>query len=194
MGGTFAMKSKIRRLYGVLIVATGLVLLAGCQPSGVLVGAGDGKVTIRSTQDDMVTTYEVAPDAKIMRDNEPAKLDDLVSGDTVAVTVAQKGDKMVAMSVSAWSKQEPQPSGDNPPSPASPSEEQLLENSETGKSGPGQPQAPSDQSPTAPANNEDEASPEEGAPPSREGGGATIDEPRLEGEAAPPDNDRSEHP
>lgn len=188
------MNRTVRMTLGTLILVGGLSLMTGCQPSGVLVSAGEGKVTIRSTQDDVVTTYEVAPDAKITRDNEPAKLDELVSGDTVAVTLAQKGETMVAMSVSAWSKQEPRPSKENPSTPAIPSEDQILQDLPPVTDDKVHQPLPSDELPIPPRNGADEANPEEGAPPLPEGGGVSTDEPRLEGEAAPPDNNQTQDP
>jgi hypothetical protein len=65
------------------------------------------------------TTHEVAPDAKIAIDGEPAKLDDIQPGDAVRVTTEVQGDQEVAVKIDAEraGKEEPaEELGDiNPP-------------------------------------------------------------------------------
>jgi hypothetical protein len=185
------MNSTIRKLFGVLTVAIGLMLLTGCQPTGIVVSTEDGKLTIHYGPDQMDKTYEVAPDAKIMRDGHPATLEELAPGDSVMVSTKQAGDKTVAADIEARSPQAAEQPALEEPSEDQPTEEQPVEDEPMEE----QPAAtedssPSDEPQSPPAADEPPATPEEGAPALEEDGGESADEPKVEGEATPPKEDK----
>jgi len=69
--------------------------------SGVVVKAGDGKLTMTDKAGKNEHTHDVAKDAKITVDGKECKLEDLQKGAAITVTVENKGDKKVATRIEA---------------------------------------------------------------------------------------------
>jgi len=86
-------------LLAVFVLATNPALAADKKDnthSGVVVKAGDGKLTMTDKAGKNEHTHDVAKDAKITFDGKEVKLEDLQKGATITVTVEGKGDKKVA--------------------------------------------------------------------------------------------------
>jgi len=69
--------------------------------AGVVVKAGDGKLTMTDKEGKNEHTHMVAKDAKITCDGKECKLEDLQKGFAVTVTLDSKGDKKVATRIEA---------------------------------------------------------------------------------------------
>jgi len=76
----------------------------GNSHSGVVVKAGDGKLTMTDKDGKNEHTHDVAKDAKITCDGKECKLEDLQKGVEVTVTVDSKADKKVATRIEAKKK------------------------------------------------------------------------------------------
>jgi len=68
---------------------------------GLVVKAGDGKLTMTDKDGKNQHTHDVAADAKITCDGKECALDKLEKGCTVKVTVEKKGDKEQATRIEA---------------------------------------------------------------------------------------------
>lgn len=92
---------------GALLMA--LALVAGCGRTygytSKIVSTGDNELTVADEQQQTQQTHEVAPDAQITLDGQPAALKDLESGDAVEVKVQQRDGKEVATDIKAKSKE-----------------------------------------------------------------------------------------
>lgn len=168
------MYSAIPRVIGGLAIVAGLVMLSGCQQSGIVVDTEDGKLMVADPNGDNARTYEVAADAKITLDGREAMLDDLEPGDSVNVVTAKHGEEIVAAQVTATSQEKA----------ATPAEEGEPEESDATPDEDADVPLPGLEPTPIPID------PEEGAPPMNEGGGAAVEEPKLEGEATPPAEDQ----
>lgn len=74
------------------VLTLGSAMLSGCsQSEAARIVAVDGQSVTVETATEGPTTHEVAPDAKITLDGEPAELQDLQPGDEVQVTTHQEG-------------------------------------------------------------------------------------------------------
>ena len=71
---------------------------------GMVVKAGDGKLTMTDKDGKNEHTHDVAADAKISCDGKDCKLEDLKKGTKVKVTTAKKGDKTAATKIEATLK------------------------------------------------------------------------------------------
>jgi len=72
--------------------------------TGVVVKAGDNKLTMTDKDGKNEHTHDVDKDAKITCDGKECKLDDLKKGFTVTVTTEKKADKTVATKIEAKKK------------------------------------------------------------------------------------------
>ena len=77
---------------------------AGDTHSGLVVSAGEGKLTMTDKDGKNEHTHDVAADARITRDGKEGTLNDLKKGDAITVQVAKKGDKEQVIRVEAKSK------------------------------------------------------------------------------------------
>jgi Cu/Ag efflux protein CusF len=68
---------------------------------GMVVKAGEGKLTMTDKDGKNEHTHDVAEDAKIAIDGKEAKLADLKKGAQVKVTTEKKGDKTMVVKVEA---------------------------------------------------------------------------------------------
>ena len=68
---------------------------------GIVVKAGDGKLTMTDKDGKKEHSHEVARDAKIICDGKECKLDDLKKGFTVKVTTDKKDGKEMATRIEA---------------------------------------------------------------------------------------------
>lgn len=97
---------KIRLLPSVIAVVALAMFLAGAayaaDYNGKVEKAGDGKITVKNDQAKL-ETFEVDPTAKIMLDGKTAKLEDLKAGASVTVSTEVKGNKTVAVTITAKS-------------------------------------------------------------------------------------------
>lgn len=101
--------TRLRYVPATLLSVTALALFAGCGRSygyiSKVVHAGDGELTVRDEQQQTQQTHEVASDAQITLDGQPAALDELETGDTVELKVEPRGGKEVATDIKAKSKE-----------------------------------------------------------------------------------------
>jgi|SRR4051812_31467610 len=72
--------------------------------SGLVVKAGDNKLTMTDKDGKNEHTHDVAKDAKITCDGKECKLEDLQKGTMVTVTVASQGDKKFATKIEGKKK------------------------------------------------------------------------------------------
>ncbi len=77
-------------------------LAADEMQQGKVVTAGDGKIEIVNKNGEN-ETFDVAPSAKITRNDKEATLEDLQQGDVVNLKLQRKGDKAIALSIAAMS-------------------------------------------------------------------------------------------
>ena len=94
------------RLFSLLLV--GLVLSCAVVAvdevhEGKVLLAKDGKISLLD-KDGNSEVFEVAPDAKITLDGQPAKLDEIAGGNRAKVTVKTTGDKKLATVIEVKSK------------------------------------------------------------------------------------------
>lgn len=68
---------------------------------GMVVKAGDGKLTMTNKEGKDERTQAVSPDAKISFDGKECKLDELKKGYRVTVTTEKKGEDTVVTSIEA---------------------------------------------------------------------------------------------
>lgn len=82
----------LRSIVPAAVLALGSAMLSGCSQSEAarIVGVDDQSVTVETAAEGP-KTHEVAPDAKITLDGEPAELKDLRPGDKVKVITNQEG-------------------------------------------------------------------------------------------------------
>lgn len=108
----------------VLLLA--VALMTGCNRSyGYrIVSTGEDQLTVREERGVVQKTHEVAPDAKITLDGQPAELKQLDPGDKVNLKVEKRGDKEVATEIEAQAEEtaarerrESQPDGVDMPVP-----------------------------------------------------------------------------
>ena len=71
---------------------------------GLVVKAGDGKITMTDKDGQNEHTHDVDKDAQITCDGKACKLEDLKKGFMVKVSAEKKGDKSVALKIEAKSK------------------------------------------------------------------------------------------
>jgi len=71
---------------------------------GLLVKAGDGKLTMTDKDGKKEHTHNVAKDARISCDGKECKLEDLKKGIKVTVTTEGKGEKTTATKIDASTK------------------------------------------------------------------------------------------
>lgn len=143
------------------VLTLGSAMLSGCsQSEAARIVAVDGQSVTVETATEGPTTHEVAPDAKITLDGEPAELQDLQPGDEVQVTTHQEGSleapKEVAIVIDARRTEEDPAAGETePPAPADqavpPPQESGLNEPQAAEedlppSGQAEPAAPADES------------------------------------------------
>lgn len=85
------------------LAAALLPLLSGCSQSYAdrVVSVGQNELTVDDAWRDVTKTHEVAPDAEIVIDGEPAKLQDIQPGDAVRVTTELQDGQEVAVRIDA---------------------------------------------------------------------------------------------
>jgi len=101
------MMTRVLPLFvAVLAVALFLVTpaLAADTHDGMVVKAGDGKLTMTDKDGKNEHTHDIAKEAKITCDGKECKLEDLKKGVTVTVTTEKKGDKVQATKIEAKTK------------------------------------------------------------------------------------------
>jgi hypothetical protein len=99
----------IVRIFAAWVAALGIVLLLNAEAraadpeahEGVVVKAGDGKLTMSDKNGTNERTHQVAADAKISLDGKECRLDELRKGTPVKVTVEVKGERKVATRIEA---------------------------------------------------------------------------------------------
>lgn len=84
-----------------LLITSAPVLAAGEAHEGLIVSAGDGKLTMTDKDGKNEHTHTVAEDAKITRAGKDIRLADLKKGDAVMVTTAKKAGKEMAVKIEA---------------------------------------------------------------------------------------------
>lgn len=84
-----------------LLVVGVPVLAAGEAHEGLVVSAGDGKLTMTDRDGKNEHTHMVADNAKVTRAGKDIKLNELRKGDEVKVTTAKKGEKTMATRIEA---------------------------------------------------------------------------------------------
>lgn len=96
----------------VVLIATTAVIFAGAigctkspQAGDRVVTAGDDILTTVDEDGQEQQSYDVAPEAEIMLDEAPAKLNDLEEGDAVAVMSEDREGERVAMRILATSRE-----------------------------------------------------------------------------------------
>lgn len=91
----------------VLLAMTALAAVAigcGAVESGTVIEVTDNSVTLADDTSFAQATYRISPDASILKDGEPAVLEDIQQGDEVSVTVSKDSEgNEVATMVSAES-------------------------------------------------------------------------------------------
>lgn len=90
--------SGVALVLALIIVATP-VLAAGEAHEGLVLNAGDGKLTMTDKDGKNEHTHMVADDAKITRAGKDIRLNDLKKGDAVTVTTAKKAGKEMAVKI-----------------------------------------------------------------------------------------------
>jgi hypothetical protein len=98
------MRSTLALLAATAILAVAsLTLLSGCNQSYAerVVSVGVDELTIADGSRGLPKTHEVAPDAEIVLDGEPAELKDIQPGDAVRLTTELQGDQKVAVRIDA---------------------------------------------------------------------------------------------
>ena len=104
---------RIETFFGSLAMLTAIwivnggPLLAGNKSGsqeGIVVKAGDGKLTLSDQSGKNERTLVVASTAKIACDGAPCKLEELKKGAEVHVTLDKLGDQMVASRIEAKTK------------------------------------------------------------------------------------------
>ena len=93
---------------GGLALAIVLALATGCNRSYAhrIVETGESEITVSDREGLDIQTHEVAPDASITLDGEPADLEELAPGDAVNVKVESRDGMEVATEIDAV-KEEP---------------------------------------------------------------------------------------
>lgn len=87
----------------VFLAAALLPLLSGCSQSYAdrVVSVGQNELTVIDAWNDLNKTHEVAPDAEVVIDGEPANLQDIQPGDAVRVTTELQDGQEVAVKIDA---------------------------------------------------------------------------------------------
>jgi hypothetical protein len=98
------------RMLPLFVAVLALVLLAGAPAladdkpgthEGLVVKAGDGKLTMTDKEGKKEHSHDVARDAKIICDGKECKLDELKKGQHIKVTVEKKDGKEMATRIEA---------------------------------------------------------------------------------------------
>jgi hypothetical protein len=88
----------------VCLVAAPVLAADEATHDGLLLKAGDGKLTMTDKDGNKEHTHIVAKDARISCDGKECKLEDLKKGIKITVTTEGKGDKATATKIEASSK------------------------------------------------------------------------------------------
>lgn len=188
-----------RYTFASLALLTALLFFSGCGQRGVVVGTDDGKLTVAGPNGETSVTHELAPDATITRNGQPAALDDLRPGDSVFVTTELKEDgKKVATKIEATSETPQAPQKDASPSAPRPLEPPMTEKpAPTPEENAMPPDTPESQPATPPDEPQPATPDDESAPSDKEQPAVSPDSspapetPRLEGESERPSPDES---
>lgn len=70
----------------------------GHKYKGTIELVGKGKITLRD-EDEETTDFIVVPQTSILRDEKPARLEDLQADDVAVITVQSEGSQLVALRV-----------------------------------------------------------------------------------------------
>ena len=97
----------VSRMFALSVGLGALVLLASAPAfaqsthQGKVVSAGDGKLTMTDAAGQNQHTHEVAADTAITCEGKTCGLNELKAGNTITVTLGQKGDKMGVTKIEA---------------------------------------------------------------------------------------------
>jgi hypothetical protein len=111
-----------------LLALVSLALVSGCGQlfAEKVVSVGENELTVAKGEQDTPTTHEVAPDAEVVLNGDPAALDDIRPGDAVRLTTEKQGERELVVKIEATRPQEEHEAerADAPEEPQSPTDDE----------------------------------------------------------------------
>lgn len=111
-----------------LLALVSLALVSGCGQlfAEKVVSVGENELTVAKGEQDTPTTHEVAPDAEVVLNGEPAALDDIRPGDAVRLTTEKQGERELVVKIEATRPQDEAERADASEEPTAPPDEWIA--------------------------------------------------------------------